>query len=266
MDLEPVSAEEEEVKQEKKKNKTGPKTEAGLQAVSAAAKQWDHSAWTRNPAAVEAITVARQLRNTKHGLYANVPIICKAEHCPYAHSCPLIEMQMAPFGDKCPIEIAAIEDLFARYLDEMGIDPSNKKSTVDMMLVKDLVDADIGLLRIDNKMAWDADYVIDNVIGVSDEGEAITKKELHPLTDYKEKLISRKNKTMQLLNSTRKDKAGDKITLQVDPSERAAEMLKVQKDMSSHFDQEQEAERRFMERMGKKSSDVIDVDPIDLDE
>lgn len=207
-----------DIEEPKEKRKTGPKTEAGLQAVSSAAKQWDHSAWTRNPQAVEAITVARQLRNTKHGLYANVPIICKADSCPYAHSCPLIEMQMAPFGEKCPIEIAALEDLFSRYLEEMQINPEDRGSTVDMMLVKDLVDADIGLLRIDNKMAWDADYVIDNVIGISEEGEAITKKELHPLTEYKEKLISRKNKTMQLLNSTRKDKAGDKITLSVDPS------------------------------------------------
>lgn len=256
-----------DTEQSKKKGKRGPKTEAGLQAVSAAAKQWDHSAWTRNPQAVEAINVARRLRQTKNGLYSSVPIICKADQCPYAHSCPLIEMQMAPYAEKCPIEIAALEDLFSRYLDEMNINPEDKGSTVDMMLVKDLVDADIGLLRIDNKMAWDADYVIDNVIGLSEDGEAITKKELHPLTEYKEKLIARKNKTMQLLNSTRKDKAGDKITLQVDPSERAAEMMRVQQDMAIHYDEEAEAEKRFMERMKKKSKqEIIEVEPILVDD
>lgn len=251
---------------EVKKNKSGPKTEAGLQAISAAAKKWDHSAWTQNEEAVQAITIARQLRNTKHGLYANVPIICKGEECPYAHSCPLIKMGMAPFAEKCPIEIAAIEDLFSRYLEEIGIDPTDKKKTVDMMLIKDLVDADIGLLRIDNKMAWDADYVIDNVVGMTEEGEAITKKELHPLADYKEKLISRKNKTMQLLNSTRKDKAGDRVTVTLDPSERAAEMIKVQNDMDAHLEAEREAERKFMSRMSKsKEKEIIDIEPISLD-
>ena len=265
VEIQPIDIEQEPEKKER--SKTGPKTEAGLRAVSAAAKEWDHSAWTKNPKAVEAIEVAKRMRNTKHGLYANVPIICKADNCPYAHSCPLLEQELAPFGDKCPIEIAAIEDLFSRYLEEIGIDPNDRSKTIDMMLVKDLVDADIGILRCDNKMAWDADYIIDNVIGVSDEGEAITKKELHPLTEFKEKLITRKNKTMQLLNSTRKDKAGDKITLQVDPSERAAEMLKVQKDMVAHFDSEEEAERKFMAKMNKsKESEIIEVEPIEIEE
>jgi hypothetical protein len=246
--------------------KRGPKTEAGLQAVSESAKALDHSAWTRNPKAVEAIEVAKRMRQTKHGLYANVPIICKAEACPYSHSCPLLASDLAPYGDKCPIEIAAIEDLFQRYLEEMRIDPEDRRNTVDMMLVKDLVDADIGLLRCDNKMAWDADYVIDNVVGLNDEGEAITKKELHPLTEYKEKLITRKNKTLQLLNSTRKDKEGSRLTVQLDPSERAAQMLKVQQDMTAHLDAEEENQRKYFEKMQGKDSDVIDVEPINLED
>ena len=259
---------EKEVQQEEPKKKRN-FSEAGLQAVSASAKKWDHSAWTKNPKAVEAITVARQLRSTKHGLYANVPIICKADQCPYAHSCPLIECELAPYGDKCPIEIAAIEDLFSRYLEEMNIDPANKKSTVDMMLVKDLVDADIGLLRCDNKMAWDADYIINNVVGMSEGGEALTRMELHPLTEYKEKLINRKNKTLQLLNSTRKDKEGSKVSIQIDPSERAAQMMKVQQDMMTHIDDEDENERKYYEKLNKKivsSSEIIEVEPIELDD
>src|SRR5699024_9266600 len=215
--------------------KTGPKTEKGLAAVSEAAKKWDHSAWTRNPEAVEAIDLAKRLRSTKHGLYANVPIICKAESCPYAHSCPLLEAGVAPFGEKCPIEIAAIEDLFDRYAENFDIDLDNRKAsdTVDLMMIKDLVDADIGLLRCDNKMAWDADYIIHNTVGVNEDGEAITRQELHPLTDYREKLINRKHKTFQLLNSTRKDKEGSKVTVVQDASTRAAEMLKVVNDMGS---------------------------------
>ncbi|OXB94782.1 hypothetical protein [Parageobacillus galactosidasius] len=253
--------------------KRGPKTEAGLAAVSQAAKQWDHSAWTRNPKAVEAIEIARRLRKTKHGLYASVPIICKGQGCPYAHSCPLVEMDKAPYGEKCPIEIAALEDLFHRYCEHFGIDPDNPKpsDTVDLMMIKDLVDADIALLRCDNKMAWDADYIIHNTVGMTEEGERITKQELHPLTEYKEKLIARKNKTFQLLNSTRKDKEGMKLTVTHDPSERAAEMLKVLQDMKEIEATEEERKQKYLDRSSSMmketvTKDTIEVEPIDYSE
>ncbi|MBR2246157.1 hypothetical protein [Oceanobacillus profundus] len=247
--------------------KTGPKTEAGLATVSANSRELDHSAWTKNPEAVEAIETAKRLRNTKHGMYAAVPIICKADGCPYAQSCPLLEMAQAPYGEKCPIEIAAIEDLFGRYAEHFDINLDNKKAgdTVDLMMVKDLVDADIGILRCDSKMAWDADYIIHNTVGVTDNGDPITKQELHPLTDYREKLVNRKHKTFQLLNSTRKDKVGSKITVSADPSVRAAEMLKVHEDMARIEQEEKEAELAYYKKMNSSIPDVIDVEPIDFE-
>lgn len=250
--------------------KTGPKTEAGLAAISAHAKQLDHAAWTKNPEAVEAIEIARRLRSTKHGMYAAIPIICKAEACPYAHSCPLLEIDKAPYGEKCPIEIAAIEDLFERYAAQFGIDLEKRKpsDTVDLMMIKDLVDADIAMLRIDNKMAWDADYIISNTVGMTEDGEPISRDELHPLTDYKEKLINRKNKTFQLLNSTRKDKEGTKLTLAADPSIQAAEMLKVKQDMERIQQEEKEAELAYYKKMNLDipKDDIIDVEPVDFEE
>lgn len=247
-------------------SKTGAKTEAGLQAVRENAKKLDHSAWTKNPEAVEAIDRAKRLRATKHGLYASVPIICKAEACPYAYSCPLLEEGMAPYGEKCPIEIAAIEDLFQRYAEQFGIDLENRKpsDTVDLMMIKDLVDADIALLRCDNKMAWDADYVINNTVGVTEDGETITRQELHPLTEYREKLINRKHKTFQLLNSTRKDREGSKIIIDVDPSQKASEMLKIQSEMKEIHELEEQRKREYYEKLN--SPDIIDVEPIEFEE
>lgn len=252
-------------------SKSGPKTESGLAALSAQAKELDHSAWTRNPEAVEAINIAKRLRNTKHGLYASVPIICKAEACPYAHSCPILEAGIAPYGEKCPIEIAAIEDLFERYAEQFDINMEKRDSseTVDLMMIKDLVDADIGLLRCDNKMAWDADYVISNTVAMTEDGEPITRQELHPLTDYREKLINRKHKTFQLLNSTRKDKEGTKLTVTTDPSVQAAEMLQVRKDMKIFQGEEKDAEAEYykkLNRMNSTDENVIDVEPIDYEE
>lgn len=240
---------------------TGPRTEAGKMVVS---QNLNPTAWTQNPAAVQAIDVARRLRSTKHGLYASVPIICKAEGCPYRDACPLMQMQMAPFGEKCPIEIAAIEDLFERYCTDLNIDRDDPRNTVDLIMVKELVDIDVSLLRCDNKMAIDADFIIDNVVGMTEEGEALTKKELHPVVEYKEKLRSSKNKTLQLLNSTRRDKQGTKLTVELDPSSRAAQMIKVQDDMASHMEKEDEAEEAYYRKM-RGEDNIIDINPIDVE-
>ncbi|MGV7000198.1 hypothetical protein ACWA2C_16045 [Priestia megaterium] len=245
---------------------TGPKTEAGLQAVSEQARSLDHTAWTQNPEAVQAIEIAKRLRNTKHGMYASVPIICKAEGCPYAESCELQQMQLAPYGEKCPMEIAAIEDLFARYCDDMNINPEDPRQQVDAILVKEVVDIDISMLRCDKKMAVSADFIIEQIVGMTDEGEAMSRQELHPLTEYKEKLRAQKYKTLNLLNSTRKDKEGSKTTVVFDPSERAAQMLKIQEDMKQLENQEDEAEKAYYEKMRRGGNDVIDVEPIVMEE
>lgn len=240
------------------KKKTGPKTETGKLAVS---QNLNPTGWTKNPEAVKAIEVARRLRATKHGLYASVPILCKAEQCPYADACELQQIGMAPYGEKCPIEIAAIEELFYRYCEELGIDPEDKSNTVDLVMVKELVDIDIALLRCDKKMAISADFIIDQVVGVDEDQMPVTRKELHPLTEYKEKLRNSKYKTLQLLNSTRKDKAGDKITFQMDASKRAAELLKVKQDFIELEEEEKNLEESYYKKI--HSQNVIDVEPID---
>jgi hypothetical protein len=245
---------------------TGPKTGAGLQAAAVNAQSLDHSAWTRNPEAVQAIEIAKRLRNTKHGMYASVPIICKAESCPYAESCELQQMGLAPFGDKCPMEIAAIEDLFQRYCGDMNIDPSDEAQQVDAIMVKEVVDLDISMLRCDKKMAINADFIIDQVVGMSDDGSPISRQELHPLTEYKEKLRAQKFKTLNLLNSTRKDKEGGKVSVSFDPSQRASEMLKMQTDMVMLEQTEDEAEKAYyqkMDRLAGGGSQVMEVEPIE---
>ncbi len=252
---------------------TGPRTESGKLVVS---QSLNPTAWTKNPAAVEAIQIAKRLRNTKHGLYAQVPIICKSDGCPYKESCPLFSMDIAPHGEKCPIEIAAIEDLFDRYCDDLKIDKNDVNSTVDLLMVKDLVDIDVSLLRCDQKMAIDADFIIQNAVGMTADGDPILKQELHPVVEYKEKLRNSKNKTLQLLNTTRRDKQGTKIVMELDPSQRASQMLKVQAEVENLNSQEDEQKRQYYERLRESNPDlaekiapqpktVIDVEPIGMD-
>lgn len=223
------------------------------------------SDWFSDPQANSSLEMARRMRQTKMGLYASVPIICKAEGCPYADSCELMQMGMAPEGQKCPIEIAAIEDLFMRYCTDMSINPEDPNQQVDAIMVKEVVDMDIAMLRVDKKMAVSADFILDSVVGMTDDGHVLTKKEVHPMMDYKEKLRTQKYKTLNLLNSTRKDKAGDKVSVHIDPSTRASEMLKLKKDfinLESDQDAEKKAYFEKMERLKGGQSDIIEVEPI----
>lgn len=227
------------------------------------------SDWFSNPHANSSLEMARRMRQTKMGLYASVPIICKAENCPYADSCQLMQMGMTVEGEKCPIEIAAIEDLFMRYCGDMGINPEDPKQQVDAIMVKEVVDCDIGMLRVDKKMAVSADFILDSVVGTTEDGHVLTRKEVHPMMEYKEKLRTQKYKTLNLLNSTRKDKAGDKVSVHIDPSTRASEMIKLQKDLVGLNDEaakEKAAYLEKMERLKNGQSDIIDVEPIMVDE
>jgi hypothetical protein len=179
-------------------------------------------AWKLSDKGREAIQLAVGMAKTKHGLYASIPMLCKAEKCPYAEVCPLVEMGKAPEGERCPMEIAMILKKYEEYSNEFGIDESN---VVDMGLVKDLIDYDIQLFRAENKIAVQGDFVEDVVVTVTEGGEAITAPQLSKATEYKDKIMTKRFKILELMNSTRKDKAGDKLTLSLDPSSYASQLM-----------------------------------------
>lgn len=179
-------------------------------------------AWNVSAKGREAISMAVAMNKTKHGLYASIPMLCKAEACPYASVCPLVDMGQAPEGERCPLEIAMILNRYEDYSKEFGIDDRN---IVDMGLVKDLIDYDIQLFRAENKIAIQGDFVEDIVVTITEGGEAITNPKLSQATEYKDKIMNKRFKILELMNSTRKDKAGDKLTLSLDPSSYAAQLM-----------------------------------------
>lgn len=178
--------------------------------------------WKLSDKGREAIQIAMAMSSTKHGLYASIPMLCKAEECPYAAVCPLVDMGKAPKGERCPLEIAMILRKYEEYGREFGIDDNN---VVDMSLVKDLIDYDIQLFRAENKIAVQGDFVEDVVVTVTEGGEAITAPQLSKATEYKDKIMTKRFKILELMNSTRKDKAGDKMTIQLDPSSYASQLM-----------------------------------------
>lgn len=181
--------------------------------------------WKISDKGMAAVNLAARMASTKHGLYASIPMLCKAEACPYADVCPLVSIDMAPLGERCPLEIARILKKFDDYTEDLRIDPTNG-SVIDLTLVKDLIDLDIQIIRADNKLAIDGDFIQDVVVGISEAtGEAITTPAIHKAVEYKDKLLKKRHEVLRLLHSTRQDKAGDKLTVTLDPSTYAAQLM-----------------------------------------
>ena len=175
------------------------------------------------------IAQSLEIYNTKHGLYAAIPMVCRGERCPYAEVCPLVSGGMDPSGSRCPLEIGLIMKRYDEYVNEFDI---NEDDVVDMGLVKDLVDYDVQLFRAENRIAMQGDFIEDVVVSVQDNGREITAPQISKAAEYKEKIATKKHKVLQLMHSTRSDKAGDRLTLTLDPSSYAAQLMsQVAQDM-----------------------------------
>jgi hypothetical protein len=202
------------------------------------------SSWKLSDKGRDAIKLAVGMAQTKHGLYASIPMLCKAEACPYATVCPLVEMGAAPKGERCPLEIATILKQFEEYKEEFSVDEDN---IVDMGFVKDLIDCDIQTFRAENKMAVDGDFLEDVVVTVTEGGEEISNPQISKAAEYKERVQTKKHKILQLMHSTRKDKAGDKLSIVLDPSSYASQLMEQ------------------AEKMGRETNDGYNEDYIDAE-
>jgi len=198
---------------------------------------WKVSAETRN-----LIKQSLEIYNTKHGMYSSIPMMCKGAQCPYASICPILEGGADPSGQRCPLEIGLILKRYEEYVGEFLVDESN---IVDMGFVKDLIDCDIQEFRAENRIAMDGDFVEEYVVTVTEGGETVTDTRIAKAAEYKERIGTKKHKILQLMNATRKDKAGDKMTITLDPSSYAASLMS-QLDMKpgqfieAEYDDEQE--------------------------
>lgn len=188
------------------KNK-GPSMPEAKKKVTSNFPDPEEKLWQLSQKGRLALSRSMSMQQTKHGLYASIPIICKEKNCPYKEQCYLLEDELAPKGDPCPIEIANLKKLMQLYSEELDVDTSNP---ADQSLLRDLVDIDISLLRINKKLSIDANIIQHVVVGVSEDGNAFTKPEVHKAYDLQNRLAKRKIKILNELNATpkRKEKIG----------------------------------------------------------
>lgn len=181
------------------------------------------SAWKLSEVGRSAVSRGVALFQTDFGLYAAIPMLCKGEDCAYATLFPDLHSGVIEEGERCPVEVSFIMTKYDQYIKELDIQPDD---AVDMSILRDLIDYDIQILRADNKMVLEGDFLKEQIVSIDDSGKPIFREDISPTANYKDKIQVRRNKTLEMLNSTRKDKAGTKITAVMDPSSYATELLK----------------------------------------
>lgn len=169
--------------------------------VSSSNNPWAHSA-----VGVEAKRAAMTMLSTKTGMYARIPLVCKADDCPYSDSCPLLPYNLAPVGEFCPIEVAQIELRYIGYDKDFNLDES---SFTDRCIVSEIINCDIMMERCKALMAKEGVPVIDVVTGISERGEEYSHPEVSKYFEAYDKAARRRTEYYQLMMATRKDNKKD---------------------------------------------------------
>lgn len=200
------------------------------------------SAWRLSPRGRTAVSRGVALFQTDFGLYAAIPMLCKGEECAYATLFPELHEGAVEDGERCPVEVAFIMTKYDQYVQELEIQPQD---AVDMSILRDLIDYDVQLLRADNKMALEGDFLKEQIVSIDEAGRPIFREDISATANYKDKIQTKRNRALELLNSTRKDKAGTKLSVVMDPSTYATELLRKgqgQKTMDAVFEELEEVE------------------------
>ena len=158
--------------------------------------------WGYSNVGLVAFCAAMSMLATKTGMYARIPLVCKAESCPYSESCNLLPYNLAPLGEPCPIETAQIEVRYAGYDRDFNLDTA---SFTDKNLVAELIKHDIMLERCTSLLTKEGVLVVDVVAGVSENGEEFYRPEVSKHWEAYERIQKKRNEIYNLMMATRKD-------------------------------------------------------------
>ena len=183
--------------------------------------------WNLSDEALIKAQVSSDRFKLKHGMFAGIPLICKKDKCPYKNVCTIPENHRVE-GERCPIEIGAIISRFDAWCAHFEIksegDYIRDEDLVDATLIRDLVDNEIQILRAENRIAMNADFIARTISTIDNKGKAYYEDTVSPEAEFKLQLLDKRYKILQLLNSTRKDKAKEN-KLELNPSQKAIDIF-----------------------------------------
>ena len=162
--------------------------------------------WGHSDLGLEAKKAAMSMLSTKTGMYARIPIVCKSDECPYSKSCMLLEYDLAPEGEYCPVETAQIELRYYGYDKDFDLEES---SFTDRCLVSEIISCDIMMERCKALMGAEGVPVVDVVAGVGEDGTPYHRPEVSKYWEAYERAQKKRNEAYQLMMATRKDQKNE---------------------------------------------------------
>lgn len=170
----------------------------------------DNNPWNYSPAALEAKSAAMAMLSTKTGLYARIPLTCKAEDCPYSNACTILQYDLAPLGEKCVLETSLIEKSLAGYVHDFDLSPDS--SYTDYTIVKELINADVMMERAQALLSQEGIAIEEVYAGSNDANENFYRKEISKSLELYERHSKMRDRLLSNMMATRKEKARMKIT------------------------------------------------------
>lgn len=169
--------------------------------------------WGIQPAIIQEISNLNRVYGSKHGMFSSIPILCRGADCAYKDTC-MISPQQRTVGQRCPMEIAAILTRYEQWCAHFDIDTSQDTvaphDLVDATLIKDLVNIEVQMIRAENKIALNGDFMSDTLLDIDKKCNPYYGKVVSAETEFLMTLQDKKVKILNQLNATRKDKASDK--------------------------------------------------------
>lgn len=160
----------------------------------------------------------------EHGYHASVPMRCRGNECPMAKTCPLWSAGFTYMLDKqCPLEQHLLKTYQSKIQSILNIDPTNFLETG---IAAEIAEIDIYQMRVSNRIGYE-DFVKQQIVGISDDGDPMYREELHQAVIWKEMLSKRKLKLMDSLLATRKAVAVAGAGQSNDPSTQAAAIKRI---------------------------------------
>lgn len=140
----------------------------------------------------------------KTSLFASIPMTCTTA-CPFKDSCPLALKGVAPFNSNtpCPLEMGMVIEFMASFMRALNVDDEN---LIEVSMVRSMVDQEIQYMRKTKLLAKES-FIQENVIGVSDNGQPIMKKELHLAVELEDRIHKRLKDLRKELLATREARA-----------------------------------------------------------
>jgi hypothetical protein len=193
----------------------------------------------------EALSIHNHISKLQTGATAMVPLWCGGKvKCPFQEYCPFIRMgKQPPIGRQCLIELQLLKHWIYQYMEEYNVDPEN---FTEVHYCEELAEIEIYLLRINHNLAKpeNADLMIDQVVGVDKEGDAIVQKQLSPLLEQKERFQNRMSKIVKLMVGDRQEKYKKEAALKQredkDPSQKQADIRRKIESLARQLEKKED--------------------------